>query len=380
MKKHSRLLSILLLAALLCLSACTQRGEEPAAVEETPAPVMADPTEVPEAPVAPEATEATEETEETVTPEPTETPVAADTTLRDPLTGKALTEAGSALRPFAVQMNNHQDALPQCGISNAAVIYEMPEEGITRMTAIYPQDLACEHLGSVRSARPYHSEVAKSYDAIFVHWGASTRGAESVYQLHANDDVDFCGNASAYSYREPSRANRATEHTGFVTIEKLNQFLSDNNRRTTHDGEKDYGFRFSDNVALTGGSAQSMKVFFVSKESDFTYSADKGGYTMSQYHGIDYVDGDTNEPVVFRNVVFLRASFTDESSLASIALQNAEGAGVLCIDGQQEQITWKHGDYDDCFHYYLSDGTEANFGVGRSYICIISYNDNLVIE
>ena len=371
MKRNRKLWSALLLVTLLCLSACTQREEAPA---PTPTPVM---PEAPAPAVVPEAEVPAETTPEPIaepTPEPVRGPV-------NPLTGEAVSGDMSSLRPFAVQMNNHYDALPQCGISAAAIIYEMPEEGITRMTAIVPQTAACEHFGSVRSARPYHTEVAKTYDAIFVHWGASTRGYEKIYQIYSGDDVDFCMNdAAPYSYREPSRANRATEHTGFVTLDSLKKFLADYGRRTTHEGEKDYGLRFSDNVELTGGTAETMSVFYASKETDFAYDAGKGCYTMSQYGRTPYVDGDTNEVVEFKNVLFLRADIADEYSLASIALYNAKGSGILCCNGKQEPINWEHGDYDDCFHYYRADGSEVQFGVGRSFISIISYNDALTIQ
>lgn len=372
MRKSSKLLSILLVFAVFCLCGCTQRGSDSAPEESTPAPVaevVSTPAPATPAPVEAAPVESVEEPAPAVVSGPA-----------NPLTGEPTTEEALALRPFAVQMNNHSDALPQCGISCASIIYEMPEEGITRMTAIYPQNPGCTAIGSVRSARPYHSEIAKTYDAIFVHWGASTRGAQSVYQLHANDDVDFVGNAGAYSYREPSRANRAMEHTGFVTVERLQAFLTDNNRRTTLNEGKDFGLRFSDDVKPSSGKAENMKVFFCSKESDFTYNAAKGTYTMSQYGGIPYVDGNTNEPVEFRNVLFLRANIEDEAGLSSISLLNASGVGTLCVNGQMEHCTWEHGDYSDCFHYYKGDGSELEFGIGRIYICIISYQDNLTIE
>ena len=373
MKKISKLLSVLLLVSLVCLSGCTQRSTTP---EQNEAPVTV--TEEP-APVTVPEVEVTEEPAAESTPEPAAAPVPSGPV--NPLTGEKVDEDVSTLRPFAVQMNNHQEALPQCGISAAAIIYEMPEEGITRMTAIVPQNPDCEHFGSVRSARPYHTEVAKSYDAIFVHWGASTWGYGKIGEIYSGDDIDFCMNdAAPYSYREPSRANRATEHTGFVTVEKLMQFISDYGRRSTHEGEKDYGLRFSDNVQLTGGSAVNMAVFYSSKETDFAYDAAKGSYTMSQYYGTPYVDGDTNEPVEFKNVLFLRAQIDDETSLSTIHLRNAKGSGVFCCNGQQELITWEHGDYDDCFHYFRADGSELELGVGRSFISIISYNDTLRIE
>ena len=183
-----------------------------------------------------------------------------------------------------------------------------------------------------------------------------------------------------FSTAVPSRADRATEHTGFVTLENLNKFLSDNSRRTEHEGEKDYGLRFSADVQPTGGSAESMAVFFCSKESDFRFDADKSAYIMSQYGGTQYVDGDTNEPVYFKNVIFLRAGIADESGLASIALQNAGGEGIFCCNGKQEPITWKHNGYEDCFRYYRADGSELELGIGRSYIAIISYADALNIQ
>ena len=371
MKKISKLLSILLLVSLVCLSGCTQRSTTPEQ-SEAPVTVTEEPAAIPEAEVPAEPVKES-------TPAPTAEPIPSGPV--NPLTGEKVDEDISSLRPFAVQMNNHQDALPQCGISAAAIIYEMPEEGITRMTAIVPQNPDCEHFGSVRSARPYHTEVAKSYDAIFVHWGASTWGYNKIAEIYSGDDIDFCMNdAAPYSYREPSRANRATEHTGFVTVEKLMQFISDYGRRSTHEGEKDYGLRFTDNVQLTGGSAVNMAVFYSSKESDFAYDAAKGSYTMNQYGGTQYVDGDTNELVEFKNVLFLRAEIADEYSLASIALYNAKGSGILCCNGKQEPINWEHGDYDDCFHYFRSDGSELELGVGRTFVSIISYNDTLRIE
>lgn len=377
MKKLSKLLSVLLLLALLCLSGCTERTEPTPA---TPVPVeepIAEPVVVPTADPAPTpAPTPTPEAEPVV--EPTAEPVAGGIT--STLTGEALAQDQSNLRPFAVQMNNHQDALPQCGISGASIIYEMPEEGITRMTAIYPQNVEIQRMGSIRSARPYHSEIAKAYDAIFVHWGASTKGAESVYALHAGDDVDFVGNASSYSYRDPARANRATEHTGFVTLDNLRKFLSDSDRRLTHNGNRDTGLHFNANVEPTGGNATEMSVFFVSKESRFAYQADQGAYTMSQYNGISYVDGDTNQPVPFKNVLFLRTFIEEESSLATIHLKDAKGSGIFCCNGKQEPITWSHGNYDEPFHYYRADGSELELGIGRSYICIISDSDRLTIQ
>ncbi|MFR0734516.1 MAG: DUF3048 domain-containing protein [Oscillospiraceae bacterium] len=45
--------------------------------------------------------------------------------------------------------------------------------GITRMMAIFSNLEGETPLGSIRSLRPYYLSIARSYDAIMVHAGAS---------------------------------------------------------------------------------------------------------------------------------------------------------------------------------------------------------------
>ena len=71
-------------------------------------------------------------------PEPVPEPVYPYT---NPLTGEGVMEDISAKRPVAVMLNNLEKALPQLGVGQADVIYEIVSEGgITRMMALF-QDL-----------------------------------------------------------------------------------------------------------------------------------------------------------------------------------------------------------------------------------------------
>ena len=108
MKK--RLLPLVL--ALLLLSACGQETAAP-----TPTPALATPT-----PAA------------TPTPTPEPTPYAGPV---NPLTGLPIEEDWVQKRPAAIMLNNLREALPQQGLSQADIIYEVPDEGgITRMMGI----------------------------------------------------------------------------------------------------------------------------------------------------------------------------------------------------------------------------------------------------
>ena len=69
-------------------------------------------------------------------PEPEPEPVAYPYT--SPLTGEGLEEDIGARRPIAIMLNNLEKALPQLGVSQADVIYEIVAEGgITRMMALF---------------------------------------------------------------------------------------------------------------------------------------------------------------------------------------------------------------------------------------------------
>jgi len=289
-----------------------------------------------------------------------------------------MTEDIANVRPLAVMLNNHEGALPQCGIGSADIIYEMCEEGITRMLGIFSQVPDCERLGSIRSARPYHIDVALSYDAIFIHWGRSERAADLLWSTGI-DDIEFNQNpAQDYAYRDYTHGNGAVEHTGFFTIENVKKFLSDKGWRTEHNAPRSYGFQFADDPQLNGGSAESVAVNYAGKRSDFTYDAAAGGYTMSQYNNTVYKDGDTGETPVFRNVLVLRAPIYNETSIASMQLTGVQGTGYLFCDGKYQEITWMRGpNYDDNFEYYNTDGSPLVMGVGKTFISIVSDSDRV---
>ena len=62
------------------------------------------------------------------TPEPTPTPAPYS----NPLSGEPMDEDISANRPWAIMINNLEQALPQCGVSQAEILYEIPAEAALR--------------------------------------------------------------------------------------------------------------------------------------------------------------------------------------------------------------------------------------------------------
>ena len=74
------------------------------------------------------------ETPAAETAEPIASPTPTPTPIVNPLTGETVSEDISAVRPYAIMINNISVAQPQVGVSNADIIYEvLAEGGITRM-------------------------------------------------------------------------------------------------------------------------------------------------------------------------------------------------------------------------------------------------------
>ncbi|GAJ12146.1 unnamed protein product, partial [marine sediment metagenome] len=120
------------------------------------------------------------------------------TGIRNPFSGTEVSSVNDILRPLAVIIENSLAARPQTGLINADVVVEIVDEGgITRYVVIYSSKES-DVIGPVRSARSYYAEIAKSFDSIFIFFGASKEGYERVVQLGLPDlsaAADTIGNS-----------------------------------------------------------------------------------------------------------------------------------------------------------------------------------------
>ena len=116
------------------------------------------------------------------------------------LNGTYLVEEDFDLRPVAVMYDNHPYARWQAGIVKADIVYECEVEfPFTRYLAVF-QDKKPEHIGPVRSARPYYLRYALEYDSIYVHVGGSNDAKSKIEDYYmANVDGLYSGNFWRYN-------------------------------------------------------------------------------------------------------------------------------------------------------------------------------------
>ena len=337
----------LAIALLLSLAAC---GTVPPEQSTLPDPV----------------TNLTPTPEPTPTPSPTPEPTPTPLPYANPLSGEPMEEDISELRPFAIMINNIKQALPQCGVSQAEIVYEiLAEGGVTRMMAIFTDISDIEKIGSLRSIRPYYADVGLSYDAIVVHAGGSEAGYSELsgYDIDHLDGVRETYVEGAF-YRDPDRMANGIEHSLFSIGAKLIEAAEGKGYSLTHEGGAyDYGLSFSENAEeqCENDALLAEIVFNSGKSTQFEYNEDDGLYYAFEY-GVQ---------MSFKNLLFLETDVSVLDNVGRLSVRTTgTGSGYYLCGGRYVEITWQRDANTDSFSYFLADGTPLELVIGTTYIGI----------
>lgn len=296
---------------------------------------------------------------------------------RHPLTGAALEQPWSG-QITAVMINNLKAAMPQHGIGQADIFYEIEVEGsITRNLAVFSDLTKVTTIGPIRSARTAFNSVAVSYDAPLVHCGGSPglalagRYGASMDKIQDWEHIDQAYNGS-YFFRDKDRQSSgyAYEHTLFTKGELLQQVMEKKGYYTP--AAETYGLQFTEDVTLNGEQANEVTVKFKSgKTTTLKYDAATKEYKLFM-HGTEHIDGNTGDAVTFKNVI---AIYTDQRVYDGAGHKVYEtigsGEGYAAINGQIVPIKWNRGDLRSNYTYTLADGTPLTLDVGTTYIALV---------
>ena len=321
-------------------------------------------------------------TEEQMTTETEEVPVVP--TLPEnmnPLTGLPCDASIVGQRPIGVMFNNIREALPQVGLSNCDIIYEvLAEGGITRFEGMIFDYAKLDSLGSIRSARPYYVNLARAYDAIYVHAG----GSEAAYSLMSSVKIDHFDGVRGNFYvgdkllfwRDKGRLNNgyAIEHTMFA---RGSDVASAVQQRGLRNQMKDPAFTaFSFDPAFESiGNGQTANYIKVPHSnyytSEFRYESSTGLYSHSHYNTA-HIDGANGEQIKTTNVflLFVKQRIADSYGRREVTL-TGEGKGMYFNGGEYVEIVWKRASDDAPFKYYNLDGTELKVKQGKSYVSLV---------
>lgn len=326
-----------------------------------------------------QTTEPTQTTVPPATEAPTQPPTEAPTEppqpmYYNPFTGEGQYEPFTA-RPFLISINNNKNAMPFCGLNDADIVFEMLVNArSTRCLALVTDVYAIERIGAIRSLRYNFIDIAQAYDGIVVYASASDQVLADMQAAGvANLNALSSKNGGAF-YREQGRldAGYPREHTLFTIPALMAQHAENCGYSTTTEAEMDYGLHFvEDATPVDGDTAKTitMSFFTGNKQTIMKYDSATGRYQMHQF-GADQVDGNSGEPITFKNVFTLFA-VNEDIGQYHVAQLLGSGNGYYATGGKIIPILWHHETEDEPFTFTYLDGTPLEQSVGNSYVGIV---------
>jgi len=306
----------------------------------------------------------------------------------NPLTGlyDGISDEALSQRPVAIMVGNSYGGLPQWGIGDAAIIYEMIAEArMTRLMAIYQDYTKIVKISAVRSARPYFIDIAQSYGAVFVHYGGSETAVEQIAQRDDLIDIDGIKwplEEIAFPRDADRKAQLGSEHSVYTTGELLKVAL-DRQDKSLEQTDHPSAFNFADTSSAENGTPMTrVQVTFKSNhEPYFVYDEASGEYLRFQYQQ-EHIDGLNNEQISVKNLLILRMELTDLDHYLDIVDITTTGTGVgyYFCEGKYVEITWKKDSYNSPINYYTLDGNEIVCKPGQTFVSVVTENTSVVIE
>lgn len=315
------------------------------------------------------------------TPEPT-TPVNEGNV--SPISGVACENWNG--RNFAVMQPADVAARPLAGLGQADMVFEMSAVygSITRLMGVYGCNKP-EKVGSLRSARHDFVHLAKSLDAIYVHWGrADIEQFKDVLNSGVVDDMN-CNNdagksAGQYCYREELTGNMRGVDSGYAKFADL------------LDGAKNFGYRMENKFLGYPHQAEAalenrpnggnLRVAYA-KPFDAEYNYDKKSNSYFRVWGnVQDTDKNTKEKIAPKNVVVMIADAAPikvGEQYVNVQIgdpwfdQADSGAAFYYFNGQQYKGSWKKdkSKIESKLFFYDEAGQEIKFVPGQIWVDII---------
>jgi len=306
------------------------------------------------------------------TPEPT--PAA------DPFADAAFILPDSTIRPVAVMIDNEGERpLPQAGIRQAQVVYEiLTEHKITRYLAFFWGSMP-EMIGPVRSSRHYFLDFVMEYDAVYTHYGYSPQAQSDIKKLHIAN-INGLVNGDAFWDTDKNKGNW---QDSFTSKDKVTSQIAKLKYRT--EPKALFPFQYTSTFAVPETGEPALKVdllFGKGFTAGYTYNEISGLYDRSR-NGKLQIERNTGLVVSPRNILIeivpSGAIRGDEAGRINVQTVGS-GKGWYITGGKSRAITWEKTSREAQTQIVFEDGSALVLNPGQLWIEIIPTADTVHIE
>ena len=283
-------------------------------------------------------------------------------------------------RPIAVMIDNHRGALPQAGLNDAYLVYEMiVEGGESRLMALF-KGVNLEQIGPVRSARHYFLDYALENDAIYVHFGWSPQAQSDISRLSVDNINGIYESSTSFWRTKDKRA----PHNVATSTEKILEIANRKGYSTQSNQESVLNY-VADPVNLDSEMIATTVTIPYSDSNEVTYEYDEATQRYVRYdRGEKQVDWVTGEDVTTKNIIIVKVKNTtlnDGENKGRQTLDNIKTLdGYYITNGKAIAITCEKTDRAEQTVYKDLEGNEIEVNDGNTFIQMCPIDSEIVIE
>jgi hypothetical protein len=293
----------------------------------------------------------------------------------NPLTGLRAETLPNRVVQFSIDNVN---CIPQSGLSKADIIYEFPAEGgLTRLQVLFYSQTP-DVVGPIRSARPYFIDLAREYNAVFVHHGGSP-AAFAYLATGVVDDISPRTNDSIF-WRSTTRY---APHNSMVNYGKVWDIIR---KRSIDVLKKIRTFTFApevtasdsqktkDNSDKTAPTVTTIKVNNPYTKVSYKYIQETNLYEH-YVDGVLYIDKENGKSITESNILiqYVTSKVLDSHKRLAINM-TAGGKALLFTGGNVVTGTWSRENLDSPTVFTDADGNDFVLTRGKTWIHVVDQN------
>lgn len=273
-------------------------------------------------------------------------------------------------RPIAVMIDNHIDAMPQSGLLEADIVYEIIVEGGETRLMLILQDKDLDKIGPIRSARHYFLDYALENDAIYVHFGSSPQALSDI-EKYSVDNINGINESSTSFWRV---SDKYAPHNAVTNTDNIMKIAQREGYATKTDKETVLNYVVKEVNLEDGETANTVTIPYSEVNTvKYEYDADKKEYVRYS-RGEKQVDWDTKKTITTKNIIIEKAdnwTLDDGSGKGRQTLDNIKTLdGYYITNGKVIPIKCEKTSRTSQTVYKDLEGNEIDVNDGKTFIQI----------
>ena len=300
--------------------------------------------------------------------------------IEEPTVEKPKTLSGDS-RPIAVMIDNHIDAMPQAGLLEADIVYEIIVEGGETRLMLILQDKNVDKIGPVRSSRHYFLDYALENDAIYVHYGWSPQAQSDIASLGVNNINGIYESETSFL----RVSDKYAPHNAVTSTKNILDIAERKGYRTDKEDSDTVLNYVVDEVNLEDGKIANTIIIPYSYVNTvkYVYDADKKEYVRYS-RDEKQVDWDSGTTITTKNIIIEKAenwTLDDGSEKGRQTLDNIKQLdGYYITNGKVIPITCNKTSRSGKTVYKDLEGKEIDVNDGKTFIQICPIDSKITFE